>query len=55
MADAELAGLSFESVIASPSTPAPPTQAPPDNGPVPLSFPAILRNLNLPDRFAHLR
>ncbi|KAG1732251.1 uncharacterized protein EDB91DRAFT_1058268 [Suillus paluster] len=27
----------------------------PDNGPVPLSFPAILRNPKLADRYAHLR
>src|SRR6267154_6596594 len=26
-----------------------------DNGPVPLSFPAILRNPKLADRYAHLR
>ncbi|KIJ68178.1 hypothetical protein HYDPIDRAFT_126943 [Hydnomerulius pinastri MD-312] len=55
MADTELAVHSVESVIANPSTTAPPAQAPPDNGPIPLSFPAILRNSNLPDRFAHLR
>ena len=26
-----------------------------DNGPVPMSFPAVLRNPGLADRFAHLR
>ncbi len=36
-------------------TPAIVPQAVRDNGPLPMSFPAILRNPGLSDRFAHLR
>ncbi|PCH43372.1 hypothetical protein WOLCODRAFT_164384 [Wolfiporia cocos MD-104 SS10] len=42
-------------VTAVPAQPAAPAPAAPTDGPVPMSFPAILRTPGLSDRFAHLR
>ncbi|KAH7888727.1 hypothetical protein F5I97DRAFT_1803117 [Phlebopus sp. FC_14] len=50
---ADIHELNDQPVVATLATMSSPPPA--DSGPVPLSFPAILRNPKLPDRYAHLR